>query len=82
MKLSEWIESVGGRARAAAKLDMTPEAIHYWLAGKNTPTFKTIFRIIELSGGRVTIKDILEETKVKTRTAGGAPVIRPGRRHV
>lgn len=67
MKLSNWIAEIGGRGVAATRLNVTKEAIHYWLAGKSTPEWKTLFKIIELSGSRVTMAEIFEETKVRER---------------
>lgn len=62
MKLSDWIESVGGRPAAAALIGVTPEAIHYWMAKKSTPNFHTMFKIGELSKNKVTPGQMLEET--------------------
>ncbi len=67
MKLSAWILEVGGRKVAARKLGVTPEAIYYWLRKGVTPGFPTMSRIVKLSSGKVTLTDIIEETKtVKT----------------
>lgn len=69
MKLSVWIESIGGRAEAASRLKVTPEAISYWLSGKATPKWETVFRILDESKGKVSPREILEETKLKERIA-------------
>lgn len=67
MLLSEWISAVGGRRRASILLRVTPETIHYWLAGKSSPELKTIIRIVNVSEGRVSMREILEETKFRSR---------------
>lgn len=69
MTLRDWIDREGGRKAVAAKLRVTPEAIYYWLMGKATPNFKTIFEIVRLSEGKVTMKQILDETKTAERAA-------------
>jgi hypothetical protein len=67
MTLKAWVALQGGRRKAASLLRVTPTAIHYWLRKKATPRFDTIEEIVKLSGGKVTLKQIFEETGVKER---------------
>lgn len=67
MQLSAWVAESGGRHRVSSLLGVTEQAVHYWLTGKATPKFETIFRIVELSRGRVSVKEIFDETRVRER---------------
>lgn len=70
MKLSKWIQKIGGRTEAAMRLNVTPGAVHYWLTGRATPKWSTIYRIVELSHGAVSQREIFEETKLRERATG------------
>lgn len=65
MKLSEWISANGGRGAVARLLNVTPVAVHHWLRRQITPKITTMRKIVELSEGRVSFADIIEETKPK-----------------
>ena len=68
MKLSVWIAENGGRTRVAKKLGVTTAAVHYWLTSRATPKWSTIYKIHTLSKGRVTSREILEETNHRARS--------------
>lgn len=67
MRLSDWIKRSGGRVIVAKRLGVTPQALHYWITGKASPNMKSIVAIIELSGGKVNIIDILADTRPGAR---------------
>lgn len=62
MTLKEWVADRGGPVVVASKLGVTRQAVLYWLAGKATPRPPMIFKIVQLSGGKLTYRQILEET--------------------
>ena len=63
MTLSDWIAERGGRKAVAEELGVTEEAIHYWLTKQSTPRLETMVKIIKLSGGKLSIVDIIHATK-------------------
>lgn len=48
------------------KVDITPQAVHYWFSGKSIPHVSSAFIIKELTGGELTIKDWQELKELKT----------------
>ncbi len=62
MKLSQWVESVGGRVKAADLLGLDPSTLWYWLKAVKSPSFVNCLLIEKASGGKVTMREILEET--------------------
>lgn len=70
VKLSEWISANGGRDAVARQLGVTEEAIHYWLRKRITPRVETMQRIVELSKGKVSFEEIIEETKPQAKARG------------
>ena len=67
MKLSSWVKREGGRERVAKLLGVTPVAVHHWLSGRATPKWSTAYKIMELSKGKVTAREIAEETFASER---------------
>ncbi len=65
MTLETWISANGGRVKTAHDLGVSTMTVHHWLRSFVTPRAETVLKIVALSGGRVTIDDIIRSTKYK-----------------
>lgn len=62
MKLSVWIDQNGGRSAVAKKLGVSRQVMTYWFTSRTSPKWSTIYKIHVLSKGKVTAREIFEET--------------------
>ncbi len=62
MTLYDWVYRKGGPIKVAPSLDVTPHAIRRWFHRKNSPTAKTMLKIVKLSKGKVSLEQIIHET--------------------
>lgn len=67
MKLSEWIEEVGGLTQASFILRVATSTIYNWKIGRTTPNYRTMLKIIKASKGRITIEEIVVETNKRRK---------------
>jgi predicted transcriptional regulator len=67
MTFNEWVSERGGAFRVAELLGVTPAAVSHWVNRKAVPKTATIFRIVKLSGGKVTIAEIFAATSPNSK---------------
>ena len=66
-KLTLWVESQGGAIALAKKLKITPHCIRVWMRGEGWPTVEMGRKLVLLSKGRLTPRDIFECSGGKLR---------------
>ncbi len=58
MTFADWVDTQGGRIAVAKKLDVSPQAVHYWFHGKSAPRWRTLMKIKKLSKGKIKPFDV------------------------
>lgn len=59
-KLTRWVETHGGAITIAKRLGISAHSVRTWMRGENWPTIKMGRRLVRLSGGKLTPKDVFE----------------------
>ena len=59
-KLTLWVETQGGAIGIAKRLNISAHSVRTWMRGENWPTIKMGRRLVRLSKGKLTPKDIFE----------------------
>ncbi len=76
MRLKEWLEDEGLlRVEFAAQVGVHPITMTRWVTGAWVPSSEYIERIAELTGGKVTANDLMEQWAERRR--GTPPVWTP-----
>lgn len=60
--LRKWVDSVGGKKKAAARLNVSLRSVDLWLSRSVTPRAATLNKIHKLAGGRYSFVDLLAST--------------------
>lgn len=60
-KFNEWARAYPV-AKLAEELNHTGPAIYAWLTGRSCPRMDTVWKIVSLSGGTLTLQDIRPDT--------------------
>lgn len=64
MKLKEWIErECVDRSKFAKKIGVERTALYLWEKGHIRPTYENLKKIVEATGGKVTIDDFIAHTE-------------------
>lgn len=62
-KLEHWVNGVAGGHLALSKiLGVTPNTVNFWLQRRNTPSLATAEKLLLLSRGKLTLRDLVRDT--------------------
>lgn len=59
-KFEKWVRRNGGTKGVAIALNVSQPTVQNWLAGYCKPNMETAYRLIDLSGEKLTYADILQ----------------------
>ena len=59
MKLDTWIEKTGPKV-IAKKFRVDPSTVSYWRSGTRCPNPRRLYKIHQMSGGKVSYKEMIE----------------------
>lgn len=62
-KFEKWVRDYGGTFALALDLEVNQSTVQHWLAGRARPGLEASSKIISLSKGVLTLKDIVDGTK-------------------
>lgn len=62
-KLERWILKQGGTAKLAKKMGCTQASINHWCARRAIPSLQAVKKLLEISKGELTLKNILDGSK-------------------
>lgn len=62
MTLQSWVKKMGGPQEVAVILEVTNHAVRRWLRKESAPRTDTMIKIVNLTKGKVSYKDIVEST--------------------
>lgn len=62
-KFEKWVRSYGGTLKLSEALNVNQSTVQHWLAGRARPGLKVSSKILNLSKGRLTLKDIVDGTE-------------------
>lgn len=71
-KFGQWVKN-RGVVNLCRDLDVTRNAVYNWIAGRSEPTTANCLRIMELSEGELTLRDICSH--VQTASRNGDPAL-------
>jgi DNA-binding transcriptional regulator YdaS (Cro superfamily) len=71
-KVQRAVDILGGPAQAARALNVTPQAVAFWLSGERTPSAETCIAIERATRGFVTVEDIRPDIDWKVVRRGEA----------
>lgn len=62
-KFEKWVRDFGGTQKLADALSVNQSTVQHWLAGRARPGLESSSKILSLSKGRLTLKDIVDGTE-------------------
>lgn len=80
MQLKAWIESqerFKSVSDAARELGVSPQHLHYILKGERNPSWGLIHKIVEVSGGLVSVEDLISSKGTPDPDVNTGPMPRP-----
>ena len=73
--LGEWTQGVSARALAEL-VGVTPDAVYKWISGTTVPRVEVALRLVEFSGGKVSLVDVFTQ-RVHLELLRGDPCNQP-----
>jgi DNA-binding transcriptional regulator YdaS (Cro superfamily) len=61
-KFEKWVRDYGGTKKLSKILGVNQSAVQHWCGGRARPRLETSYKIIKLSKGSLTLKDIAKGT--------------------
>lgn len=62
-KFEKWVRDFGGTIKLAEALGVNQSTVQHWCAGRARPGLESSSKILSLSKGRLTLKDIVDGTE-------------------
>lgn len=61
-KFEKWVRDFGGTEKVAEALEVAQSTVQHWCAGRARPGLEASYKILALSKGTLTLKDLVRGT--------------------
>jgi hypothetical protein len=61
-KFERWVRASGGTLTVSKRLNVVQSTVQHWCAGRVKPSLQSIDKILKLSKGNLSLRDILRGT--------------------